>query len=108
MIAYLFTSPTPSPTAVLSAFYATGAGRNYNGYSNPEFDRLAAAQASELDPSKRKQLVLEMQRILFRDVPISVVNWGRYYYATTSRVQNFNPGIGSRQMSRLDYVWVSS
>ncbi|MBI2907052.1 MAG: ABC transporter substrate-binding protein [Chloroflexi bacterium] len=107
MIIYLFTSPTASPTAILSTFYATGAGRNFNGYSNAEFDRLAAAQVAEVNPAKRKELVIEMQRILFKDVPLSPVNWGRYYYATTGRVQNFNPGIGSRQMSRLDYVWVS-
>ncbi|MFH1486202.1 MAG: ABC transporter substrate-binding protein, partial [Chloroflexota bacterium] len=108
MVLYIFTSPTPSPTNVLSAFFQSGAGRNYNGYSNPDFDRLSMAQATEVDPQKRKELVLEMQRILFKDVPMSVTNWTKYNYATTSRVQNFNPGVGSRQMNRLDYVWVSS
>ncbi|MBI2906640.1 MAG: ABC transporter substrate-binding protein [Chloroflexi bacterium] len=107
VILYVFNSPSDTPTALLSGFFKTGAGRNFNKYSNPDFDRLALAQLSETDQRKRRDLVLEMQRMLLRDLPQAVILWSKYYYATTGRIQNFNPGIGSRQMMRLDHVWVS-
>lgn len=39
------------------------------GYSNPAFDRLAAEQATTLDPAKRHQLANQMQEILAHDLP---------------------------------------
>jgi len=44
-------------------FY-TGALRNYAGYSDPEFDKLADAQSVEADPEKRKEIVWQAERRL--------------------------------------------
>ncbi|GAB4455218.1 MAG: ABC transporter substrate-binding protein [Anaerolineae bacterium] len=44
-------------------------GSSETGYSNPEFDKLFAAQATELDKDKRREIVWEMQRIVLDDVP---------------------------------------
>jgi peptide/nickel transport system substrate-binding protein len=44
-------------------FY-TGALRNYAGYSDPEFDKLADAQSMEADPEKRKEIVWQAERRL--------------------------------------------
>ncbi len=44
-------------------------GYNMSGYRNPEFDRLAKASVSAMDPDVRQGLIHEMQRILLRDVP---------------------------------------
>ena len=42
---------------------------NTDRYRNEEFDKIADAQRSEMDPEKRKELVFEAQRILAEDVP---------------------------------------
>lgn len=43
------------------------------GYSNPEYDRLFDEQARELDRERRKQIVDEMQRIVYEDSPYIVL-----------------------------------
>jgi ABC-type transport system substrate-binding protein len=44
-------------------------GWNMSGYSNPKFDRIAEASASEMSQELRKKLIWEMQQIVMRDVP---------------------------------------
>jgi ABC-type transport system substrate-binding protein len=44
-------------------------GWNMSGYKNPEYDKLADASAREMDPDERRKLILEMQRIIMRDIP---------------------------------------
>jgi oligopeptide transport system substrate-binding protein len=72
----------PSMIEFLAPLFATGAGSNDVGYSNPEFD--AALTAAEAAPTldRANALVNSAQRILFRDMPvvelwdnISVVGW---------------------------------
>ncbi len=43
-------------------------GNSETGYSNPAYDALYVQQATTLDQDARRQLVWEMQRILFDDV----------------------------------------
>jgi oligopeptide transport system substrate-binding protein len=75
----------PSMIEFLAPLYATGAGSNDVGYSNPEFD--AALATAEAAPSLRDADVLAnvAQRILLRDMPaiplwyyISVVGWSNH------------------------------
>ena len=44
-------------------------GFNFVGYLNPEYDRIAEAQRSEIDQAKRKALVHTAQDIIMADVP---------------------------------------
>ncbi len=44
-------------------------GLNYGGYSNPEYDELAAASLKELNPEQRQILLHQMQDILATDLP---------------------------------------
>ena len=44
-------------------------GWNMSGYHNPTFDGLADRSTSEMDPFKRQALVMEMQRLIARDLP---------------------------------------
>jgi peptide/nickel transport system substrate-binding protein len=60
----------PDPNLLLSV-YSTGEipnGYNETGYSNPEYDELHAQQGVELDLEKRRELVWQMQEIVFNDV----------------------------------------
>ena len=44
-------------------------GWNMSGYHNPAFDALARAQRTEMDRAKRRELLLDMQRMILADVP---------------------------------------
>ena len=44
-------------------------GWNMSGYSNPAFDEAADRSTSEMDPIKRQALVMEMQKLIARDLP---------------------------------------
>ena len=43
-------------------------GSSESGYANPAFDALYDQQAVELDPEKRRELVFQMQQMVFDDV----------------------------------------
>jgi peptide/nickel transport system substrate-binding protein len=61
------------PDEILSPLHSRNirdGGGNEWAYSNPEFDKLVDAQASELDPARRRELVLEAQRVLYDDVGV--------------------------------------
>ena len=44
-------------------------GWNMSGYRNPAFDEAADRSTSEMDPVKRQALVMEMQKMIARDLP---------------------------------------
>ena len=44
-------------------------GGNKAGYKNPDFDRIADASTSMMDPEKRRALIWDMQKIVMQDVP---------------------------------------
>jgi len=48
-------------------------GLNFGFYRNAEFDRLADAQRSEMDPAKRRDLVRQAQAIIAEDSPSLVL-----------------------------------
>jgi peptide/nickel transport system substrate-binding protein len=60
----------PDPNLLLSVMTTDEipTGSSETGYSNPAYDELYHQQASELDLNKRKELVWEMQKIVFDDV----------------------------------------
>ena len=41
--------------------------QNGSGYSNPAYDALSDKLAVEFDPAKRRQLVIDMQKIILDD-----------------------------------------
>ncbi len=60
--------PDPSDLMVVMTTAEIPTGSSETGYSNPEYDRLFAEQAVELDKDKRRELNWELQRIAFEDV----------------------------------------
>ncbi len=65
----------PDPT--FYANYVCGAEANYNGYCNPEVDKLVDQQSAEADAQKRKKLVWEIERKLAEDGARPVIFYGR-------------------------------
>lgn len=61
----------PDPAFLLSVMTTDEipTGTSETGYSNPEYDELYAAQATELDPDARIAIIHQMQEIVHRDLP---------------------------------------
>jgi peptide/nickel transport system substrate-binding protein len=60
----------PDPNLLLSVYATSEIPNGYNetGYSNPAYDELYLQQGVELDLEKRRDLVWQMQEIVFNDV----------------------------------------
>ncbi|MFA7233338.1 MAG: peptide ABC transporter substrate-binding protein [Terrimicrobiaceae bacterium] len=66
----------PDPNTFLDMFL-TGGGNNRTGWSDPEYDKLIAAAAGEVDPAKRLGLLRQAEDLLVRQaVPVAPI----YYY----------------------------
>ncbi len=63
----------PDPDNWLPQLYGTGAGNNKTGYSNPQFDALAAQALKEQDNTKRLQLWADAQKLVVADQPMLYV-----------------------------------
>ena len=65
----------PDPDFILSSFTSGQCGYwSDTCYSNPEYDRLYKEQQVTLDPDERQAIVVEMQQMLYRDLP-EIVLW---------------------------------
>src|SRR5438132_5795883 len=65
----------PDPT--FYANFVCGAEANYNGYCNPEVDKLVDQQSAESDTQKRKKLVWEIERKLAEEGARPIIFYGR-------------------------------
>jgi len=65
------------PDYFLSEFFhsrrAVAKGLNYGHYRNAEYDKLADAQRAEMDPDKRREMVLKLQAMLAEQNPAIVM-----------------------------------
>jgi ABC-type transport system substrate-binding protein len=64
---YLTTLSTASAPSPANRFRGSN---NRGTYSNPEYDRVFAAQLSALDPASRDDLLVELERIITHDVAV--------------------------------------
>jgi peptide/nickel transport system substrate-binding protein len=67
-ISCYFTRYGPDPDAFREHF-ATGGGRNFMGYSNPELDQIAQRAATLRDAAQRRAIYHRIQEIVVRDLP---------------------------------------
>lgn len=76
----------PDPTFIMSILNSEEipTGMSETAYSNPEYDRLFAAQAVEMDEPSRLSMVHEMQRLMLEDLPYIIP----YYQAEVQAFRN--------------------
>jgi peptide/nickel transport system substrate-binding protein len=67
----------PDPDQNLYQLYGCGGDLNYNGFCNPEIDRLIDQQSAEPDQEKRKNLVWEIERKLAEDGARPIIFYNR-------------------------------
>jgi len=67
------------------------AGGNFDGYSNPEIDKLTKEGVQTLDKGQREAIYHQIQTILVKDQPDIFIYWGRVLTAATSKLHGYNP-----------------
>jgi peptide/nickel transport system substrate-binding protein len=97
----------PDPDPVLHLFYGCGASLNWDGYCNPEVDKLIELQSREGDPTRRKVALTEIERKLAADNARPILFYAR---AATCR-QPYVKGLTFMTNSlfngwRLEDVWL--
>jgi peptide/nickel transport system substrate-binding protein len=87
--------------------YTCGAEGNYDGYCNPEIDKLIDAQSSIPDQEMRKQLVWEIERRLVEDVARPTLYHNRSCTCWWPYVKGYKPMINSiYNGNRFEDVWL--
>ncbi|MBI2910335.1 MAG: ABC transporter substrate-binding protein [Chloroflexi bacterium] len=95
------------PDLTLGDYYVTGSARNWAGYSNRYFDELYQKQSATADPTERRKLVWEMQRILLKDVPIAIAYWVKIPYAWWKEVKGFVVPVGVENAFGYEDIWLA-
>jgi len=68
----------PDPDPVLDLFYGCGSSVNWDGYCNPEVDKLIEQQSMEGDAGRRKQILWAIERKLAEDVVRPIIQHNRF------------------------------
>jgi peptide/nickel transport system substrate-binding protein len=87
---------TPEPNMPLGMFTcAQVGGWNFPGYCNSEYDELYSLQSQESDPAARKQMVWDLQQMIFDDKPyIMLINNKRVDAYRSDNFINFGTNSG--------------
>jgi len=98
---------TDDPDAMLFENYACGGVVNYNGYCNPEIDKLIEQQSIESDQEKRKHIVWDIERRLTEDDAKPLVFFGRGGYCWDPKVKGLTIMVNSIYNGwRMEDVWL--
>ena len=95
------------PDAMLYENYACGGIGNYNGYCNPEIDRMIDRQSMEPDQQKRKRIVWEIERRLTEDDAKPLVYFNRGGICWDPKVKGLTVMVNSIYNGwRMEDVWL--
>lgn len=99
----------PTLTGDLETWLQTGAVKNSQRISDPELDRLIKAQKAEFDEKKRKDLVLQIQRLIIDKMYYIPLGGQPGYVGMTKKIHNFEflPIING-EAQFLQEVWMDA
>jgi peptide/nickel transport system substrate-binding protein len=96
-----------SPLA--NTYFKTGGSQNYGGYSNAQFDALLKQSDRELDPTKRRALLDQMQDLLDQDPPWLFIGFTDHLLMWNARVRGL--ALDKRVQSewgRVEIAWLDA
>jgi peptide/nickel transport system substrate-binding protein len=95
------------PDAMLYENYACGGVGNYNGYCNPEIDKLIERQSMEANQDERRRLVWEIERRLTEDGARPLVYFNRGATCWSPQVKNLTVMVNSIYNGwRMEDIWL--
>jgi len=77
------------PDETITPEWSTGKPWNFVGYSNPVFDKAAAAAAEITDVAARRKLYIEAENTLMADAPLAVLAHMKVFKIMAKKVQGF-------------------
>ena len=100
-------STVDDPDQGLYENYTCGAEGNYNGYCNPELDKLVDQQSMESDRAKRKKLAWEIERKLAEDGARPIIYYNRGAVCRQPYVKGLTTMVNSIYNGwRMEDVWL--
>jgi len=96
---------TDDPDANFYENYACGSPRNYSQYCNEEVMKMFERQSQELDPKKRLEQVVAIQKRLEQDAPRPILAQRLDYFAHWPHVKGLVPHNNVYNFSRFQDVW---
>ena len=100
LISNVLTLQAGDPEVFMNMYLKTGQEQNGSGYSNPQFDALSDKLGVEFDPAKRRELVIEMQKLILDDAASLV-----FGHPQTNMVSN--KSIANAEILPCDYYWLT-
>lgn len=100
LISNVLTLQAGDPEVFMNMYLKTGQEQNGSGYSNPEYDALSDKLGVEFDPAKRRELIIEMQKIILNDAASLV-----FGHPQTNMVSNTS--IADADILPCDYYWLT-
>ncbi|MBI2888216.1 MAG: peptide ABC transporter substrate-binding protein, partial [Chloroflexi bacterium] len=94
------------PDAVYGEFYNCTAPRNWSHLCTAEVDALFEKQSQEVDPAKRKALVLEMERKAVPTASKIITQWNKTRNASWKFVKDYVRHPSSYNNIRYRDVWL--
>jgi peptide/nickel transport system substrate-binding protein len=95
------------PDNYLYLNYGCGGELNYNGYCNPEVDKLIDLQSIEAHQERRKQLVWEIERKLAEEPAWPIIFYDRRATCWHSYVKGPTIMVNSiANRARMEDVWL--
>src|SRR3990172_5591919 len=97
---------TDDPDGNFYENYACGSPRNYTGYCDEQVMKLIDQQSQELDPKKRFQMVVNIQKKLEEDAARPMIDWRLLYNLQWQHVKNLIPHQSIYNWGRMQEVWL--
>lgn len=96
------TAPTGDPGFFLNAFFRSGGGNNFAGFSSPAVDALLDRLAETGDLAARAALAGEIQRQVFAAAPVSFLMTPGWHVGLGPRLAQYEPWGSDYHVIRAD------
>lgn len=93
----------PSPSQYNNFLYFKGSDWNASHYSNPELEKLSAQYDATTDTAKQQELVNQIAKIEWDDVPVIVSAYGKSRIFSSKKVHDIPTVPGA---TRYQGIWV--
>ena len=78
---------------------------NYTGWSNPEYDEIDNRQRRELDPVKRRDLLVQLSNIVWNELPVGILRFFRVPVAWNASLHNVAPNDFAGPYWSAPFMW---
>lgn len=80
---------TGADPSTLKNIWKTGEGRNFNGYSNPEVDKLLKQAEMEFDRDKQMAYYAKIHQLIYEDQPVTFLYIQSSFYGFNKRLRGY-------------------